>query len=131
MKRTTQIIVWTLVCLLGASLPMSAQAEWYNPLSWGSSPAPAKKSTGPSTLQKINNGTKDFFYKSADFLNPFDDAEDEKPTRRTTYRGGYHSASKKKQQESSSWFGGWFSTEPEPAPPQTVSEFLDLPRSKF
>lgn len=129
MKRTSLVIVWTLVCLLGLSLPMSAQAEWYNPLSWGGSSAPAKKPAGPSTLQKINTGTKDFFYKSADFLNPFDDAEDEKPTKRTTYRGGYHSASKKKQ-ESSSWFS-WFAPEPEPAPPQTVSEFLDLPRSKF
>ena len=130
MKRTHQIIVWTLVCLLGLSLPMSAQAEWYNPLSWGSSSYTAKKSTVPSTLPKINSGTKDFFSKSADFLNPFNDGDDSKKSKRYSYNGGYRSASKKKTEESS-WFGNWFTTEPEPGPPQTVSEFMDLPRPKF
>ncbi|PQO34300.1 hypothetical protein DTL21_12265 [Bremerella cremea] len=129
MNRTHQVIVWTLVCLLGLSMPLSAQADWYNPLTWGSSTSAPKKPKGPSTFQKINNGTKDFFYKSADFLNPFNDGDDAKTTKRTSYNGGYRSTSKK--QEDSSWFGGWFSSEPEPGPPQTVSEFMDLPRPKF
>ena len=128
MKRTQQLLAWTLVCLFALSLPVAAQAEWYNPLSWGSSSSSSKKkSKEPSTLQKINSGTKDFFYKSADFLNPFNDGDDNKKTR-YTYNGGYRSS---KKQEETSWFGSWFAPEPEPGPPETVSDFLDLPRAKF
>ena len=126
MKRTHQLLAWTLVCLFALSLPVAAQAEWYNPLSWvSSSSSSKKKSKEPSTLQKINSGTKDFFYKSADFLNPFDDADDNKKKKRYGYR------SRSSKQEETSWLGSWFAPEPEPGPPETVSDFLDLPRAKF
>ncbi|GAA4422831.1 hypothetical protein [Bremerella cremea] len=130
MIRTKTLFVWTLVCISCLSLPAAASAEWYNPLSWTSSSASSKKkSKEPSTLQKFNQGTKDFFSKSADFLNPFDDADDKKKTNtRYQYNGGYRSSKKK---EESSWFGSWFQSDPEPRPAETISDFLDAPRPEF
>ncbi|MBA2115081.1 hypothetical protein [Bremerella alba] len=126
MIRNKQLVIWTLVCVCVVSVPTIASAEWYNPMSWMGSSS-KKKSKGPSTIQKINNGTKDFFTTTADYMNPFNDGDDHKK-KRYTYNGGYRSS---KKQEDSSWFGNWFTSEPDPGPPQTVSDFLDLERAKF
>lgn len=126
MNRTKQLFIWTLVCLCMLSLPAAASAEWYNPMSWMGSSS-SKKSSGPSTLQKINENTKQFFYKTGDYLNPFNDGNDKKDTR-YKYNGGFRG---KKKQQSSSWFGGLFTTEAEPKPAETISDFLDAPRPGF
>ncbi|MHC2066953.1 hypothetical protein ACYFX5_05750 [Bremerella sp. T1] len=127
MNRFKQLTIWTLVGVLALSVPAVASAEWYNPMSWMSSSS-SKKSKSPSTLQKLNKGTKDFFSTTADYMNPFNDADDHKKKQRYSYNGGYRSSKKK---EESSWFGGWFSSEPEPGPPETISDFMDLERPKF
>lgn len=125
MIRNKQLVIWTLVCVCVVSVPTIASAEWYNPMSWMSSSS-KKKSSGPSTLSKINTNTKNFFYKTADYMNPFNDADDNKKER-YSYNGGYRGKQKK---EEPGWFD-WMYSEPEPGPPQTVSDFLDLERAKF
>src|SRR5687768_2691887 len=39
----------------------------------------SRKAGKPSTWQKLNNGTKSFLSETADTLNPFNDADDNKP----------------------------------------------------
>lgn len=89
-----------------------AQAEWgfYNP--FASHQAKTASKSEPSTLTKMNQSTQQFFSKTADFLNPFNDADDKPP-----------------KKESGSFWGSWFGpSEPEPLPPATVGEFMGLPR---
>ncbi|TWT31549.1 hypothetical protein [Blastopirellula retiformator] len=97
-RKWASRVVWGLLLLVATG--GSVQAEWsfYNP--FASQPA-KKKPSQPS-----------FFSKTADFLNPFNDADD-----------------KPKKKESGSFWGSWFGpSEPEPLPPATVGEFMGLPR---
>jgi len=126
MIRNKQLVIWTLVCVCVVSVPTIASAEWYNPMSWMSSSS-KKKSKSPSTLSKINTNTKNFFTKTADYMNPFNDADDHKKKQRYSYNGGYRN---KQKQDEPGWFD-WMYTEPDPGPPQTVSDFLDMERPKF
>ena len=83
----------------------------------------ASKTTGPSTLQKMTTGTKTMLAKTADALNPFDDANDKQPVRVTGSKNAARQAAAKKKAASSSWFPSLWSTEEEKRP-KTVNDFL-------
>ncbi|PHS00741.1 MAG: hypothetical protein COA78_23595 [Blastopirellula sp.] len=130
-----QLSFVALICatfLLSASNPV--QADWgiSNPFSWGSTKKTTKKKA-PSTLSKMGTSTKDFFYKTGDFLNPFNDG---KETSRPSLRKMPSlpqlpsSRSKPKAEKKSSWTS-WLYPAEEPQAPRTVEEFMRLERSKF
>jgi len=127
MNRRIRLLVWALACTVILSAQAEARAEWYNPMSWTTS---SNKSRGKqSTFSKVAGGTKDFFNKTADYLNPFNDAND-KPKKKTRF-GGSTFRSSKTEDTSSSWdIGSWFTTE-EPRTAETVSDFMDMDRPNF
>jgi len=128
MIRRMRILAWLLAGALMFSAPYETRAEWYNPLSWTSSSK--KSSNKEGTFSKVTNGTKDFFNKTADYLNPFNDAND-KPKKKKTRFGGSTFRSSKKQEEPSAWdIGSWFTSD-EPGTAQTVSDFMDMDRPNF
>ncbi|EAQ81334.1 hypothetical protein [Blastopirellula marina] len=119
---------WMSLALLGLFLlaltGSPAQADWsdYNP--FASKPAKRTAKKEPSTLSKMGSSTQQFFSKTADFLNPFDDAND-KPKKKVV-----PSLKKPKKSSSSSWWGSMFGGG-EPEPPETVDQFMSLDRPKF
>jgi hypothetical protein len=93
----------------------------------------AKKSNQPTTWQKMSTSTKKFWSQTADTLNPFNDADDNKPPPSVTGTNTYFSQAsnaKSKQQKSSTFLPSWFSAEKEEKP-KTVNEFLGRPRPGY
>lgn len=91
----------------------------------------AAKPKGPSTWQKMTNGTKSVVSKTADALNPFDDANDkvQQPTLVTGSKNKFRQASAQKKSESGSLWPSWLGGgQEEPARPKTVNDFLNQPR---
>lgn len=84
-----------------------------------------RRSSGPSTWQKMNNGTKSFFSKTASALNPWDSPPETKPVSPSGRNSAFsRTTSTKTQPESSgSWFSWWGGAE-EPQRPKTVNDFL-------
>ncbi|MCC9604737.1 hypothetical protein LOC68_26510 [Blastopirellula sp. JC732] len=119
---------WMKVALLGlfvlALSGTPAKAEWgvYNP--FGSKPAKKTAKKEPSTLSKMNHSTQQFFSKTADFLNPFNDA-DEKPKKKVIPKVS------RTKETNSSWWSSMFGGGSEPEPPETVDQFMSLDRPKF
>ena len=95
----------------------------------------AKRPTGqPTALQKMTSGTKQFFSKTADALNPWDDANDAQPQRASGSHSAFSRATSKKKKESDSGGSGllpasWWSSE-EDTKDKTVNDFLSRPRPK-
>ena len=91
--------------------------------SWGTkSRAPARPSE-PSTLSKLNQGTKDFFGKSKDVLMPWSKSS-KKPTARP--------ASVKKPVAKTPWYKSWIPQKKKPEKkPLSVSEFIGQDRPEF
>lgn len=87
----------------------------------------ATKTTAPSTFQKMTTGTKSMLAKTADALNPFDDANDKQPVRVTGSKNAARQAAAKKKAASGSWFPSMW---PKPADdrPKDVNAFLSQPR---
>ena len=93
----------------------------------------AKKTNQPSAWQKMTTSSRKFWNQTADTLNPFNDAEDNKPPPSATGSNSYFSqasSSKSKQQKSSTFLPSWFSEEKEEKP-KTVNEFLGRPRPGY
>lgn len=92
--------------------------------SWGSKSGPAKRKSEPSTLTKVNQGTKDFFGKTKDVLMPWSKSS-KKPA--TQY------GSSKKPAKKKSFFTSWIPQKKEEKRPQTMGDFLDAkrPESEF
>ena len=90
--------------------------------SWGStSRAPAKSKT-PSTLTKLNQGTKDFFGKTKDVLMPWS-----KPAKKSATRP----ASAKKTSQTP-WYKAWIPRQKPPEKkPMSVSDFIGQDRPEF
>ena len=95
----------------------------------------AAKPKGPSTWQKMASGTKSVVAKTADAINPFDDANDKvaKPLSATGSKSAFHQASAKKKPAPAStasawptWLGG--SGAQETPRPKSVNDFLNQPR---
>jgi hypothetical protein len=113
----------------------SDRSGWKLPSLWPK----AKRTTtsGPSTWQKMTTSTKTAAAKTADFLNPFDDANDAQPAPSPTgYGSPFSTASAPKQSEGSGsmvpqWLWGGGAKEEGPKRPKTVNEFLSQPKPEF
>jgi hypothetical protein len=82
---------------------------------WGSRSPATSRSSKPSTLTKLNQGTKDFFGKTKDVLMPWSD---------DTKRSGSRDSGTK-----TSFLPSWLKPKPaEPKRPESVKEFLGRPR---
>lgn len=104
------------------------------PKLWPSSGKTTTTRKGPSTWQKVSSGTKSMMSKTADFLNPFNDADDNpEPTQITGSNSYFSQVANQKQAEkkSSTFLPQWWSGEEEEQKPKTVTDFLALPRPEF
>jgi hypothetical protein len=83
----------------------------------------------PSTLSKMTSGTKNFFSKTADALNPWDDKPQEQP--KITGSNSIFSQQKKAAREEDKGSGilpaSWWSADKD-ARPKSVNDFLAQPR---
>jgi hypothetical protein len=108
---------------------------WKVPQMWPSSGKTiVKKPAGPSTWQKMRSGTKSLVSKTADFLNPFDDAAAKKESDvQITGSNSYFSqaANGKAAEQKSSFTPSWWGGGEEEEEPKTVTDFLALPRPGF
>lgn len=92
---------------------------------------PKQKPGQPSTWQKMNKGTKDFFSKTVDVLTPWDN-EPAKPANsnltgsRRTYSGSPSQA--KKSEPKKSYFPSLFSPKTEKKEIHTANDWLAQPR---
>ncbi len=106
---------------------------WKMPKLWPkTSAAPKRRSNQPSTLSKMTSGTKNFFSKTADAINPWDDkpAPPPKITGSNSIFTQQRQAAQKKKEASSgsvlpaSWWGG----DKKDSKPKSVNDFLSQPR---
>jgi hypothetical protein len=121
--------------------PTSARAStakssgWQWPKLWTGATTAKAKTRQPSAAQKVTNSTKQFFSKTADALNPWDDAKDQQasapkpPTGKNVFSQA--SASKSKNEKSTSLIPSWpwgDKEKPQEERPKTVTDFLAQPR---
>lgn len=84
----------------------------------------------PSTMQRMGQGTKNFFSKTADALTPWDNKEEESRHVRTTgVRRTYNGSPSAAPPEKKGLFS-WFKKD-EPDEPRTVNGFIAQPRPRF
>jgi hypothetical protein len=113
------------------SARVSDEGGWRLPgLMPRTSKASAAKAKAPSTWQRMTTGTKTFFAKTADAINPFDDESDNQPVHVTGSRNKFRQAAAKKNEKTGSFFPSLWG-EPEPEAPKSVTEFLNAPRPGF
>jgi hypothetical protein len=99
---------------------------------------PKSSSNKPSTLQRINTGTKNFLVGAADFLNPFNDGDDMPPASPTVggsrgFRDGGATFSRRDSEPKKPSFLARlnpFAPE-EPEPINDVNDFLSQPRMQY
>lgn len=122
-----------------------SQSGWGLPKMWPSSKTTttttgrgpvARKAAGPSTWQKMTTSTKRAWTKTADVLNPFDDASQQQSEPSVTGSNAYFSQvanrkSSPKKKEPSSVIPAWWSGEEASSEPKSVGEFLSQPRPGF
>jgi hypothetical protein len=116
----------------------SATSGWKFPKLWpsGTTSRTTRKPAGPSTWQKMTTSTKSFFSKTADVLNPFDDADDNQsaapPITGSNAYFAQAGRQKKKEEKSSTFLPSWWTSEEEkPQKAETVQDFLARPRPGF
>jgi len=110
-------------------------SAWQWPKLWSAQKTTAKtKSKQPSAVQKVTNNTKQLFSKTADALNPWDDAADNQapPARPTGLNTPFSQASAKKSSDSpsnTSLIPSWpWGDKAKDDRPKTVNDFLSQPR---
>lgn len=120
-----------------ASVSDAPTSGWKWPKLWPSS-APSMpggsrsaRTSGPSTWQKMTSGTKNAMSKTADVLNPFDDADDDKQPQITGSNSVFSQASKNKKSKAKSFLPSWPWGGEEDQEPRTVNEFLGQSRPDF
>lgn len=120
----------------------SKKPESKSSFSGSASAVPKKTPNEPSTLEKMGRDTKAFFTKTADVLNPFNDAPKEKTASRRDVTGSNsyftsNSGAPKKAEKKSSFFpfsipSPFKSKETKPyddyEKPRGVNDFLKQPR---
>lgn len=84
---------------------------------------PEKSSWARSTFGTMGATTKKFWGETVDFLNPFDN-------KREPRQQGYQPQSLTESKEDSRFFS-WLTPEPPESEPQSVNDFLRMPRPKF
>jgi hypothetical protein len=116
--------------------PTSSGGGWKMPSLWPQmSPTSApKQTTSPSAWQRMQTGTRNFWSKTADAINPFDDANDNlqqpDPTgRNSAFRQA--TMSKGANQKSKSFLPSWSGQDKADNKPKTVQDFLAQPRPGF
>jgi hypothetical protein len=90
--------------------------------SWGTSKKKPSASREPSTLNKLNKGTKEFFGKTKDVLMPWSKSS-KKPAARPV--------STKKTPAKTPWYKSWFTQKEPEKKPMTVSDFIGQDRPEF
>lgn len=99
---------------------------------------PKRDPNKPSTLEKINNGTKEFFAKTIDVLTPWNNNKDMPPERpnftgsRGSYAGGTRFPSQVPEPKKKNFLQrlvSWDSDEDEPI--EDVNDFLSQPRMRY
>ena len=152
----TWVCVWLIAVLAASSVLTSARGEdrgWkmpnLNPFAGKSSPSSAPPTSGwklpnllpksnaaqrrsnqPGTMTRMTQGTKQFFSKTADVLNPFDDRPVEQPKITgsnsifTQQRKALEAEKKSNSISPASWWGG----EKKSSKPKSVNDFLSQPR---
>lgn len=95
----------------------------------------AGKRPQPTTWQKMTTGSKKFWSQTADTLNPFNDAKDNRPMPSVTGTNSYFSqASSRKSntQKSNTFLPSFWSSEKEsPKRSNDVNNFLSQPRPGY
>jgi hypothetical protein len=88
-----------------------------------------RRSSEPSTWNKLTTGTKEFLGKTADVLTPWDTAA-EKKARNSSVSDRFPSRNyrEKEVEKKESIFTSWLPEKKEPERPRSVSEFLKQPR---
>jgi hypothetical protein len=115
----------------------SPASGWHWPRLWPASPPSQARTNQPSVWQKVTKGTQQMMSKTADVLNPWDDAEPAPPPKMTGSGSIFSQtatkkAKKKEEAKSSSILPAWFSGQPEQDKrPKTVNDFLAQPRPDF
>jgi len=107
---------------------------WHMPTLWPSTSTAPAKSNQPGTLQKMSTGTKNFFSKTADALNPWDNkSQAAPPPKPSGSKSAFSQASaKKKQTQNTSMLPSWpWGAKAEEKKPKTVTDFLSQPRPGF
>lgn len=119
-----------------ASVSDAPTSGWKWPKLWPSS-APkmpgmsrSARSSEPSTWQKMTTGTKNAMSKTADMLNPFDNADDNKQAPITGSNSVFSQASKNKKSKAKSFLPSW-SWGGEEEKDETVNQFLARPKPDF
>jgi hypothetical protein len=105
-----------------------------NPFAGLATKSSRSKPAGPSGWQKMTTSTKTFFSKTADVLNPFDDANDKQQEIAPSGSKSIFSRTSAKKEESKGFFSlpSWsWGGEEEPKKPKTVQDFLAQPRPDF
>lgn len=83
----------------------------------------SKKSSGPSTFQRINNGTKAVFSKTKSTLMPWT-----KPKASVSDRPSFRTARSVSDEKKGSFFPSWFSDREDEKPVRSPEDFLKQPR---
>jgi hypothetical protein len=116
------------------SARVSDSSGWSMPKLWPSTKKTTTAKRGPTMWQKMSSGTKSMLNKTADFLNPFDDAEDAPAEPKITGSNSYFSQvanRKQPEKKSSTFLPSWLSGEPEQEKPRTVQDFLRQDRPEW
>jgi hypothetical protein len=106
---------------------------WKMPKLWPkkTAAAPKRKSNPSSTLGKMTSGTKSFFSKTADAINPWDDkpAPPPKITGSNSIFTQQRQAAQKKESSSGSVLpASWWGSDTNNGKPKSVNDFLSQPR---
>ena len=86
--------------------------------------------TQPTVLGKLGQSTKRAWNNTLDFMNPFDQASETKPSEYQPLHQGYQPQNSKSTSKSSGLFG-WMWREETPEEPASVNEFLRQERPRF
>lgn len=107
-----------------------ATSGWKMPKLWPQTTAPKMRPAQPSTLSKMTQGTKTFFSKTADAINPWDD----KPAPQQSITGSksiftkQRQAAKKESKSSGVLPASWWGNDKDDGRDKSVNEFLSRPR---
>ncbi len=120
MKHTcTSLLSLALAVWLGGQMAEAEGWSWPFSSSTNKSASVRKTSQEPSTLQKINQETKEFFGQVGQTLSP------KKPAPKKKAPHPYNPWVKQTKKEKSSWLSSWFAPK-EPDPPRSLNEWMDL-----
>jgi hypothetical protein len=117
-----------------ASRTAKSNSGWKLPRLWPSNSNARRPTNQPGALEKMTTGTKQFFSKTADALNPWDDENDDRVHKPSGSNSAFSRTTSKKKEESSSFLSPaswWSSEEKSSGRDKTVNDFLSRPRPGY